>query len=48
VEVPPADLDVPILGQQAPAEFALGDALEPGPLEIVGFDAPLGGRPLGL
>jgi hypothetical protein len=25
-----ADLDIPILGQLAPVEFALGDALEPG------------------
>jgi hypothetical protein len=30
----------------APAEFALGDALEPGSLEIVSLDAPLGGGPL--
>jgi hypothetical protein len=36
-------LHVPILGQRAPAELPLGDALEPGSLEVVGFDAPLGG-----
>jgi putative ABC transport system substrate-binding protein len=43
---PPADLDVRILGQLPAAEFTLGDALEPRPLEIVGFDAPLGGGSL--
>jgi len=37
-----ADLHIPILGQLAPAEFALGDALEAGPLEVVGSDMPLG------
>jgi hypothetical protein len=30
------------LGQLPPAQFPLGDVLEPGPLEVVGFDAPLG------
>jgi hypothetical protein len=29
------------------AQLPLGDALEPGPLEVVGTDAPLGGGPLG-
>ena len=42
----PADLDIPILGQLASAQLPLGDALELGPLEIVGFDAPLGRGPL--
>ena len=41
-EVPPADLDVPVLGQLPPAQLPLGDALEPGPLEVVSLDAPLG------
>jgi hypothetical protein len=45
-QVAPADLDIPVRGQLAPAQLPLGDALELGPLEIVGFDAPLGGRPL--
>jgi hypothetical protein len=34
-------------GQLSPPQLPFGDALEPGPLEIVGFDAPLGSRPLG-
>jgi hypothetical protein len=29
------------------AQPPLGDALQPGPLEVVGFDAPLGGGPFG-
>ena len=37
--VPPADLDIPILGQPALARFPLGDALEQGPLEIVRLEA---------
>jgi hypothetical protein len=40
--VSPADLHIPILGQLAAAQLLLGDALEPGPLEVAGFDAPLG------
>jgi hypothetical protein len=32
-EIAPADLDVAVLGQLPPAEFALGDALKPGSLE---------------
>jgi hypothetical protein len=45
-EVPSTNLDIPIIGQLAPAKFALGDALEPGALEIISLDAPLGGGPL--
>ena len=45
-EIPPVDLDIPILGQLSPTDLPLGDALEPGPLEVVGFDALLGGGPL--
>jgi hypothetical protein len=45
-QVAPADLHVPILGQLAPAQLLLSDALEPGPLEIVRLNAALGGRPL--
>jgi hypothetical protein len=44
-QIPPADLDVPILAQLLAAQLPLVDALEPGPLEIVGFDAPLGRGP---
>ncbi|HMD62594.1 MAG TPA: GYD domain-containing protein [Stellaceae bacterium] len=46
-DVAPADLDVAVLGQLAPAELPLGDALEPGSLQVVGLDAALGGGPLG-
>jgi hypothetical protein len=41
-KIPPADLDIPVLGQLAPAQLPFGDALEPGPLEIISLDAPLG------
>ena len=44
---PPADLHVPILGQLPPTDLPLGDALEPGTLEIVGLDAPLRRRSFG-
>ena len=37
-QVAPVDFIVPVLGQLAPAQLPLGDALEPGPLEVVGFD----------
>jgi hypothetical protein len=45
-QVPPADLDISVLGQLPPPQLPLGDALEAGPLEVVGFDAPIGARPL--
>jgi hypothetical protein len=45
-QVPPADLDIPILSQLAPAQLPLGDALELGSLEVVDLDAPLGQEPL--
>ena len=44
--IPPVDLHIPVLGQLAPAQLPLGDALEPGPLEIVGLHALFGGGPL--
>ena len=40
-QVPPADLDIPVLGQLPPAQLPLGDAFEAGALEVVGFDAAL-------
>jgi hypothetical protein len=43
--VPPADLDIPVLGQLTPAQLPLGDTLEPGFLEVVSLDAPLRGGP---
>ena len=45
-QIPPADLDIPILGQLAPSQLPLSDALEPGPLEVVGLDAALKGGSL--
>ena len=42
-QVPSTDLHVPILGQQAPSQFPLGDAFEPGPLETISLAAALGG-----
>jgi putative ABC transport system substrate-binding protein len=45
--VPPADLDIPVLGQLPPTHLPLGNAFEPGRLEIVRLDAPLGGWPVG-
>jgi hypothetical protein len=43
----PADLDIPISRQLAPAQLPLGDALEPGPLKEESLDAALGGGPSG-
>jgi hypothetical protein len=54
-QIPPADLHIPILGQLAPAPVTLGDALEPGPLQVgasthrsvvVRSGIPLRGAPL--
>jgi hypothetical protein len=42
---PPAYLHVPILGQLPPAQLPRGDATEPGALEVVRLDAPLGCGP---
>jgi hypothetical protein len=36
----------PSSGQLAPTQLPLGDAFQPGSLEVVGFDASLGGGPL--
>ena len=47
MQVSPADLDIPILGQLTPAKLPLGNALEPRPLEVVCFDASLRRGPLG-
>ena len=46
MQIPPTDLDVPILGQLALWQLPLGDALEPRPLKVVRLDSALGGRPL--
>jgi hypothetical protein len=42
-QIASADLHIPVLGQLAPAQLPLGDGLEPGPLEVVSLDTPLGG-----
>ena len=39
--VPPADLDIAVLGQLSPAQLPLDDAFEPGSLKVVGFEALL-------
>jgi hypothetical protein len=45
-QIAAADLDVPVLSQLAPSQLPLGDALEPGMLEVVRLEAALRGRPL--
>jgi hypothetical protein len=43
-----SDLDIsPILGQLPAANLALGDEFEPGPVKMVGFEAPFECRGLG-
>jgi hypothetical protein len=37
------DLYVAVFGQLAPAQLPFGNALEPGPLQVAGFDASLRG-----
>jgi hypothetical protein len=45
-QIAPVDLHIPVLGQLAATQLALSDALEPGPLEVVRFNGPLGSGPL--
>src|SRR5215471_15494522 len=45
-QIPPADFYIPVLGQLAPAQLLLGNALEVGPLEVGGFHTLLRGWPL--
>lgn len=42
-QVAAGDLDVAVVGEQATAQLAFGDQLQPGPLEVVGFKTALGG-----
>ena len=42
-QVTPADLDISILGQMAPAQLLLGDTLEPGPLKVIAAYSPVAG-----
>jgi hypothetical protein len=41
-QIAAGNFHIPILGQLPPSDFPLGNALEPGSLEIVGLDTPLG------
>ena len=41
--VPPAELDIPIFGHLATTHLPLGDAFEPGPLEVISLDVALRG-----
>jgi hypothetical protein len=45
-EIPPANFDIAIVGQLPAAQLAFGYQFEPGPLKMVGFEAPLGCRAL--
>ena len=46
-QIPPAELHIPVLGQLPPTDLSFGNALEPGPLSVAGFNTPLWGGPLG-
>jgi hypothetical protein len=46
-QIAPVDLDIPVLGQLAPLQLPLGDALEPGPLMAVPPPCTAPGWPLG-
>jgi hypothetical protein len=38
-QIATGDLDIPIVGQLLAANLPLGDEFEPGPVQVVGFDA---------
>ena len=38
-QIATGDLDIPVVGQLPAANLPLGDALEPGPVQVVGFEA---------
>jgi hypothetical protein len=40
-EIPASDLDVGVIGQLPATNLPLGDEFQPGPLQIIGFQAPL-------
>ena len=39
-QIAPVNLDVAVIGQLQVPHLALGDALEPGPLQVIRFNAP--------
>ena len=39
-QIAPGDLDIPIVGQLPAANLPLGNEFEPGPVEVIGFEAP--------
>ena len=39
-QIATGDLDVPIVGQLPAANLPFGDEFEPGPVEVIGFEAP--------
>jgi hypothetical protein len=41
-QITTCDLDISIVGQLPPADLALHNEFEPGPVEVVGFDTPFG------
>jgi hypothetical protein len=46
-QIQPGDFDIPVIGQLPPTQFALGDPFKVRALEVVGFEATLGGWTLG-
>ena len=45
-QITTADFDVAIVGQLPATDLPLGDEFEPGPMQMVGFEATLGRRGL--
>ena len=39
-QIATGDLDIPIVGQLPAANLPFGDEFEPGPVEVIGFEAP--------
>jgi hypothetical protein len=46
-QIATGDLDIAVISQLPPPKFALDNEFKPGPMKIVGFDAPLGCGGLG-
>jgi hypothetical protein len=45
-QIAPGDLDIPVIGQLPVPHLPLGDQFEPGPMKMIGFEAPFGRRSL--
>jgi hypothetical protein len=41
-QIATGDLDIPVVGQLPAANLPLGDEFEPGPVQVVGFEAAFG------